>query len=77
MNVYEKHRPALLRAMNDGGWHTVYDLSREKMKLRSGPIYVLLTSLKDEGLVRVMEGDEAPPRSYYRLTEAGQRAAGN
>lgn len=45
----------------------------------SGTLYPILHRLEEEGYVRVRvePQDEAPPRRYYRLTNAGRRFIGS
>lgn len=75
VDMYEKHRPRLLKAMADGQWYGSYELT-VATETRSAPIYALLSRFLEEGLTEDTWGSEKKPRRYYRLTAAGKRATG-
>jgi PadR family transcriptional regulator PadR len=51
-------------------------LAGTEFATQEGTLYPLLSRLRRENLVDYewQESDAGPPRKYYRLTEAGQRA---
>jgi len=51
-------------------------LKEAKLIVVEGTLYPLLTRLKNEGMLsyRWEESTQGPPRKYYRITEAGQKA---
>jgi len=68
---------ALLRDRQRYGFELVHELSAmDGMVTSEGTIYPLLSRLRREELVSTswQESDSGPPRRYYRLTQAGQRA---
>ncbi|MCI0688041.1 MAG: PadR family transcriptional regulator [Sporichthyaceae bacterium] len=68
---------ALLRQAERYGFELVHELSSvDGMVTSEGTIYPLLSRLRREELVSTSwrESDSGPPRRYYRLTRAGQRA---
>jgi PadR family transcriptional regulator, regulatory protein PadR len=68
---------ALLRNGERYGFELVRTLSDvDGMVTSEGTIYPLLTRLRKEELVTTFwrESESGPPRRYYRLTDAGDRA---
>lgn len=51
-------------------------LKDQELIIVEGPLYPLLTRLKNDGLLeyRWEESSSGPPRKYYSLTEAGSQA---
>src|ERR671925_680423 len=62
----ERYAPELVKAL----------ASRDGMLTSEGTIYPLLSRLRRDGLVETtwQESTSGPPRRYYRLTAAGERA---
>jgi PadR family transcriptional regulator PadR len=70
---------ALLAGRSRYGYELVQDLARvDGMLTTEGTIYPLLGRLRRERLVDTewKESSDGPPRKYYRVTAAGQRALG-
>ena len=68
---------ALLSGRPRYGYELVQDLARvDGMLTTEGTIYPLLARLRREKLVDTewKESSDGPPRKYYRVTAAGQRA---
>lgn len=68
---------ALLRDEERYGFDLVRELSEfDGMVTSEGTIYPLLSRLRRDGLVTTTwrESSSGPPRRYYRLTPAGERA---
>lgn len=68
---------ALLTHESRYGYELVQELARvDGMLTSEGTLYPLLGRLKRDGLVETewRESRGGPPRKYYRLTPAGQRA---
>lgn len=68
---------ALLRGTERYGFELVHELSAvDGMVTSEGTIYPLLSRLRREELVSTSwrESESGPPRRYYSLTRAGQRA---
>jgi PadR family transcriptional regulator, regulatory protein PadR len=68
---------ALLRDGQRYGFELVRKLSdADGLLVSEGTIYPLLSRLRRDGLVSTSwrESQTGPPRRYYHLTEAGQRA---
>jgi PadR family transcriptional regulator PadR len=68
---------ALLRGGERYGFDLVRELSQvDGMVTSEGTIYPLLSRLRRDGLVTTTwrESSSGPPRRYYRLTPAGERA---
>lgn len=68
---------ALLRQAPSYGYELVQALGDvDGLMTSEGTIYPLLTRLRREQLVTTFwqESEEGPPRRYYELTAAGQRA---
>jgi PadR family transcriptional regulator PadR len=58
----------------------IEERTKGKLLLAQGTVYPALRDLEREGLLRASEGKPLPqrggrPRTYYRLTAAGMRAA--
>lgn len=68
---------ALLRHGEEYGFEIVRRLSElDGLVTSEGTIYPLLSRLRRDGLVSTVwrESPSGPPRRYYQLTSAGQRA---
>ncbi|MGI8517201.1 MAG: PadR family transcriptional regulator [Acidimicrobiia bacterium] len=68
---------AVLRGTERYGFELVRMLSEvDGMVITEGTIYPLLSRLRQEKLVTTSwrESESGPPRRYYRLTKAGERA---
>jgi PadR family transcriptional regulator, regulatory protein PadR len=68
---------AALSAQERYGFELVGVLSeRYELVTSEGTIYPLLSRLRRDGLVETTwrESESGPPRRYYRLTDAGERA---
>ena len=68
---------ALLRDGQRYGFELVRTLSEtDGLLISEGTIYPLLSRLRRDELVRTswQESEAGPPRRYYQLTDAGQRA---
>jgi PadR family transcriptional regulator PadR len=68
---------ALLRDGQRYGFELVRTLSEtDGLLISEGTIYPLLSRLRRDELVRTSwrESEAGPPRRYYQLTDAGQRA---
>lgn len=56
---------------------SLQELSNGKLIVYEGTIYPMLHTLEQQGLLRSewVASDSGPPRRYYRLTMAGEKAA--
>lgn len=71
---------ALLAGRERYGYELVQALSRvEGMLVSEGTVYPILSRLKRDGWVVAewRESPEGPPRKYYRLSQAGEKALAN
>lgn len=60
------------------GYDLVQDLkSIDGLQMREGTVYPILARLEEDGLVTsdVRPSSNGPPRKYFRITDAGRRAA--
>jgi len=67
----------LLRRGPSHGYEMVQTMKRiEGLQIREGNIYPVLSRLETDGLVTSYSqpSTDGPPRKYFRLTEAGQKA---
>jgi PadR family transcriptional regulator PadR len=68
---------ALLRESERYGFELVRELSAaDGLVTSEGTVYPLLTRLRREGLVETnwQESNQGPPRRYYAITPAGDKA---
>ena len=67
----------LLSRGHSHGYEMVQKMKRiEGLQIREGNIYPVLARLETDGLVTSYSqpSTDGPPRKYFRLTEAGQKA---